>query len=44
MKGLVYKGPRKVAVENVPDAAIETPLDAVIRALYVEAEAAETES
>ena len=31
MKGLVYRGPRKVAVENVPDAAIESPLDAVVR-------------
>jgi glutathione-independent formaldehyde dehydrogenase len=31
MKGLVYRGPRKVAIENVPDAAIEVPSDAVIR-------------
>jgi glutathione-independent formaldehyde dehydrogenase len=31
VKGLVYRGPRKVAVENVPDATIESPLDAVIR-------------
>ena len=31
MKGLVYRGPRKVAVESVPDAALESPLDAVIR-------------
>jgi len=31
MKGLVYRGPRTVAVESVPDAAIESPLDAVIR-------------
>ncbi len=31
MKGLVYHGPRRVAVENVPDARIESPLDAVIR-------------
>src|ERR1700742_48680 len=31
MKGLVYRGPRQVSVENVPDAAVETPLDAVIR-------------
>jgi glutathione-independent formaldehyde dehydrogenase len=31
VKGLVYRGARKVAVESVPDAAIESPLDAVIR-------------
>jgi glutathione-independent formaldehyde dehydrogenase len=31
VKGLVYRGPRKVAVEDVEDARIETPLDAVIR-------------
>jgi glutathione-independent formaldehyde dehydrogenase len=31
MKGLVYKGPRQVALENVPDAKIEAPQDAVIR-------------
>jgi glutathione-independent formaldehyde dehydrogenase len=31
VKGLVYRGARNVAVENVPDAAIEAPLDAVIR-------------
>jgi glutathione-independent formaldehyde dehydrogenase len=31
MKGLVYKGPKQVAVEEVPDATIQTPLDAVIR-------------
>jgi glutathione-independent formaldehyde dehydrogenase len=31
MKAVVYKGPRKVAVEEVPDARIEQPLDAVIR-------------
>ena len=31
MKGLVYKGARSVAVEDVPDARIEEPLDAVIR-------------
>jgi glutathione-independent formaldehyde dehydrogenase len=31
VKGLVYKGPRQVVVEEVPDAAIEQPLDAVVR-------------
>lgn len=31
MKGLVYKGAKQVAVEEVPDARIEGPLDAVIR-------------
>jgi glutathione-independent formaldehyde dehydrogenase len=31
VKGLVYRGPRKVAVENVADAKIESPLDAVIK-------------
>ncbi|MCU1489269.1 MAG: Alcohol dehydrogenase GroES domain protein [Acidimicrobiaceae bacterium] len=31
MKGLVYRGPRQVAVEEVDDATIEEPLDAVIR-------------
>ena len=31
MKGLVYKGAKQVAVEEVPDAKIEGPLDAVIR-------------
>ncbi|MCY1141598.1 glutathione-independent formaldehyde dehydrogenase [Actinoplanes sp. Pm04-4] len=31
MKGLVYRGAKKVAVEEVPDAKIEGPLDAVIR-------------
>ena len=31
MRGLVYRGPHKVAIENVADAAVETPLDAVIR-------------
>ncbi len=30
MKGLVYRGPHNVAVESVPDAAVETPLDAVV--------------
>jgi glutathione-independent formaldehyde dehydrogenase len=31
MKGLVYQGAKKVAVEEVPDAKIQGPLDAVIR-------------
>ncbi len=31
MKGLVYRGPRQVTVEDVPDATVETPLDAVVR-------------
>jgi threonine dehydrogenase-like Zn-dependent dehydrogenase len=31
MKGVVYEGPRKIAVKDVPDARIETPLGAVIR-------------
>jgi glutathione-independent formaldehyde dehydrogenase len=31
MRAVVYKGPFEVAVENVPDPAIEQPSDAVIR-------------
>jgi glutathione-independent formaldehyde dehydrogenase len=31
MKAVVYKGPRQVTVEDVEDATIEHPLDAVIR-------------
>ena len=31
MKGLVYRGPRKVTVENVDDPRIEGPLDAIVR-------------
>jgi glutathione-independent formaldehyde dehydrogenase len=31
MKAVVYKGPRKVAVEDVPDAKIEAPGDVVVR-------------
>lgn len=31
MQGLVYRGAKKVAVEEVPDASIQGPLDAVIR-------------
>jgi threonine dehydrogenase-like Zn-dependent dehydrogenase len=31
MRALVYKGPRDVAVEQVPDAEVEQPTDAVIR-------------
>ncbi len=31
MKGLVYKGAKQVAVEEVPDARVEQPTDAVIR-------------
>ena len=31
MKALVYHGPRKVSVDNVPDAKIERPTDVLIR-------------
>lgn len=31
MKALVYKGPYKVAIEEVPDASIQEPTDAVVR-------------
>ncbi|HEX8796761.1 MAG TPA: glutathione-independent formaldehyde dehydrogenase [Polyangiaceae bacterium] len=31
MKALVYRGPRKVEIRNVPDAKIERPTDALIR-------------
>ncbi|GAA0401255.1 hypothetical protein GCM10009530_61380 [Microbispora corallina] len=31
MKAVVYKGPRRVAVEEVPDPAIQAPTDAVVR-------------
>src|SRR6476659_2443533 len=31
MKGLVYKGPRKVSIETVPDAKIEQPTDALVK-------------
>lgn len=31
MKGLVYQGPFSVSVEDVPDARIEAPTDAVVR-------------
>ena len=31
MKAIVYRGPRSVAVEQVPDPALETPLDAIVR-------------
>ena len=31
MKALVYEGPRKVSVKEVPDARIERPTDAVVR-------------
>ncbi|NAZ85302.1 glutathione-independent formaldehyde dehydrogenase [Kineococcus indalonis] len=31
MKAVVYKGPRTVAVEEVPDARVEHPTDAVVR-------------
>ncbi|MEV0848406.1 glutathione-independent formaldehyde dehydrogenase [Streptomyces sp. NPDC049954] len=31
MKALVYRGPKDVAVEEVPDAAIERPTDVVVR-------------
>ena len=31
MKAIVYNGPRDVSVQNVPDAKIEKPTDAVVR-------------
>jgi threonine dehydrogenase-like Zn-dependent dehydrogenase len=31
MRALVYKGPRQVAVENVPDARIEKPTDVLVK-------------
>ena len=31
MKALVYGGPRKVTIENVRDAEIERPTDALVR-------------
>lgn len=31
MKAVVYRGPYKIAIENVPDPRIEAPGDAVIR-------------
>jgi len=31
MRALVYHGPRKVSVDNVPDATVERPTDALIR-------------
>src|ERR1700760_666318 len=31
MRALVYHGPRKVSVDNVPDATIERPTDALVR-------------
>ncbi|TCS38033.1 threonine dehydrogenase-like Zn-dependent dehydrogenase [Paucimonas lemoignei] len=31
MKALVYKGPRQVAIENVPDARIEKPTDVLVK-------------
>jgi hypothetical protein len=31
MKALVYKGPRSVGVDNVPDAKIEKPTDVLVR-------------
>jgi glutathione-independent formaldehyde dehydrogenase len=31
MKAVVYKGPRTVAVEEVPDATVEEPTDALVR-------------
>ena len=34
MRALVYKGPRDVQVENVPDARIEKPTDALVRAYW----------
>jgi len=31
VKGLVYRGTKQVAIEDVPDAKVQGPLDAVIR-------------
>jgi len=31
MKAVVYKGPKEVAVEEVPDAKIERPTDVVVK-------------
>nr|WP_235366228.1 hypothetical protein [Caballeronia sp. GACF5] len=31
MKAVVYRGPREVTVENVPDPKIERPTDAIAR-------------
>ena len=31
MKAIVYNGPRDVSVQNVPDAKIERPTDALVR-------------
>ena len=31
MKALVYEGPRKVTVKDVPDAKIERPTDVLVR-------------
>ena len=31
MKAVVYEGPRKVSVKNVPDARIERPTDVLVR-------------
>ncbi len=31
MKAVVYRGPRSVSVEDVPEPRIETPLDAIVR-------------
>lgn len=31
MKAVVYKGPREVSVDEVPDAAIGQPADVIVR-------------
>ena len=31
MKAVVYRGPRQVAVEDVPDPKIERPTDAIVK-------------
>jgi glutathione-independent formaldehyde dehydrogenase len=31
MRAVVYKGPRDVAVKNVPDASIDEPTDVVVK-------------
>ena len=31
MKAVVYRGPRDVSVENVPDPKIERPTDAIVQ-------------
>ena len=31
MKALVYHGPKKVSIDNVPDAKIEKPTDVIVK-------------